>query len=160
MFSRYSRIVAAIVLCFFTWTSGGVFSVAHAAVDGAKKGKAQQQPQKTNAAEERFSRLTEELREALADQKATVAAKKERLKAAQSELPLSMRISASSLPRRKNGSRTPSSPMRSSSGTTSSSSITTTISPSSLQTSPPWRRPRTTKRQRWPWKRPACTWKG
>jgi hypothetical protein len=86
MFSRYSRIVAAIVLCFFTWTSGGVFSVAHAAVDGAKKGKAQQQPQKTNAAEERFSRLTEELREALADQKATVAAKKERLKAAQSEI--------------------------------------------------------------------------
>jgi hypothetical protein len=31
MFHKYSRGIAAVVMCFFTWTSGGLFSVAHAA---------------------------------------------------------------------------------------------------------------------------------
>lgn len=86
MFRRYSRTIAAVVLGFFTWTSGGVFSVAHAAVDGVKKVKAQEHQQKAEGPEERFSRLTEELTGVLADPKATVAAKRERLKAAQGEV--------------------------------------------------------------------------
>lgn len=87
MFRRYSRTIAAVVLGFFTWTSGGVFSVANAAVDGVKKGKAQEQrQQKAEGAEERFSRLTEELTGTLVDPKATVAKKKERLKVAQGEI--------------------------------------------------------------------------
>lgn len=56
MLRRYSRVVAAVVLFFFTWTSGGLFSVAHAAQDAIKKGKAkQQQPGKDEGAEERLS---------------------------------------------------------------------------------------------------------
>lgn len=36
MFRKYSKSIAAVVLCFFTWTSGGVFSIAHAAQDAVK----------------------------------------------------------------------------------------------------------------------------
>ncbi|HEY6874538.1 MAG TPA: transglutaminase domain-containing protein [Geobacteraceae bacterium] len=87
MFHKYCRTIAAVVLCFFTWTSGGVFSVAHAAVDGVKKGKAQaQQPKKAEGPEERFGKATEGLTTALADPRATVAAKRERLKSAQGEI--------------------------------------------------------------------------
>lgn len=90
MFRRYSRTIAAVVFCFFTWTSGGVFSIAHAAQDAMKKGKAKEQQQKSKAegAEERFSRLTEELTGVLADPKATVTAKRERLKAGKAEIVL------------------------------------------------------------------------
>ena len=40
MFRKHSRIIAAVALGFFTWTSGGVFTVAHATVDAVKKGNA------------------------------------------------------------------------------------------------------------------------
>ena len=88
MFRRHSRTIAAVVLCFFTWTSGGVFSVAHAAQDAVKKGRAkeQQQQSKTEGAEERFSLLTEELTAVLADPKADVDRKKQRLTAGKGEI--------------------------------------------------------------------------
>jgi RHS repeat-associated protein len=84
MFRRYARTIAAVVVCFFTWTSGGVFSLAHAAQDAVKKG--QQQPMKAEGAEERFSRLTEELTAALADPKGDVEGKKKRLSAGKGEI--------------------------------------------------------------------------
>jgi hypothetical protein len=83
MFRKHSRIIAAIALGFFTWTSGGVFTVAHAAVDAVKKGKAreeQQQQKKPEGAEERFAKATEGLRAALADTKVGLEKKKEQLK--------------------------------------------------------------------------------
>lgn len=86
MFRRYSKVIATAVLCFFTWTSGGVFSIAHAAQDAVKKGKAKEQQQKANGPEERFAKATEELQEALADAKADVESKKQRLKAAKTEI--------------------------------------------------------------------------
>jgi len=87
MFRRYSKTIAAVVLCFFTWASGGVFSVAHAAQDAVKKGKAKEQQQKkADGPDERFAKTTEELQEALADPKADVETKKQRLKAAKAEL--------------------------------------------------------------------------
>jgi|GEM_PF-1161843 len=87
MFRRYSKTIAAVVLCFFTWASGGVFSVAHAAQDAVKKGKAKEKQQKkADGPDERFAKTTEELQEALADPKADVETKKQRLKAAKAEL--------------------------------------------------------------------------
>lgn len=85
MLRRHSRIIAAVVLSFFTWTSSGVFSMAHAAVDAAKKSSVQAAPKKQGA-EEKFSRLTEELRETLADPKQGIGAKRDRLLAAKAEL--------------------------------------------------------------------------
>ncbi len=88
MFRKHSRIIAAIVVCFFTWTSGGVFSIASAAQEAVKKGKAkeQQQQKKSEAAEERFARLTEELEQTLADTKADVEKKRQRLKSGRGEI--------------------------------------------------------------------------
>ena len=87
MLRRYSRGIAAVVLGIFTWTSGGVFGVAHAAQDAIRKSKAQEQQQsKGEGAEERLSRLTEELREALADSKVDHESKKLRLTAGKGEL--------------------------------------------------------------------------
>lgn len=89
MFRTHSRTIAAVVLCVFTWTSGGLFSVAHAAQDALKKGRAQeQQRNKAEGAEERFSRLTEELTAVLADPKADVESKKGRLIAGRGEIEL------------------------------------------------------------------------
>ena len=87
MFRTHSRIIAAIVMFFFTWTSGGVFSIAHAAVDAAKKSKTQEQQQKkSESPEERFSKITEELEGTLADINADTAGKKARLKAGRDEI--------------------------------------------------------------------------
>src|SRR6266540_2354765 len=86
MFRRYSKVISVTVLCFFTWTSGGVFSIAHAAQDAVKKGKAKEQQQKANGPEERLAKTTEELQEALADSKADIETKKQRLKAAKTEI--------------------------------------------------------------------------
>jgi hypothetical protein len=87
MLRRYSRIVAAVVLFFFTWTSGGLFSVAHAAQYAIKRGKAKEQQQvKGEGAEERLSSLTEELRETLADPKVDYDSKKLRLSKGKGEL--------------------------------------------------------------------------
>jgi hypothetical protein len=73
MFRKHSRIVAAIALGFFTWTSGGVFTVAHAAVDAVKKGKAkeeqEQRQKRAEGPEERFGKATEDLRTALSDRR-------------------------------------------------------------------------------------------
>ena len=56
MFRKHSRIIAAIALGFFTWTSGGLFSIANAAQLEANKPKAAAQPKKKAASpEERFS---------------------------------------------------------------------------------------------------------
>lgn len=79
MFRRHSRIIAAVVLSFFTWTSGGVFSVAHGAVDAVKKAKTEAPAKKSEGAEERFSRLTEELTADLQDQKTSHEEKRQRL---------------------------------------------------------------------------------
>lgn len=86
MFRRYSKVIATIVLCFFTWTSGGVFSIANAAQDAIKKGKAEKQQSTAEGPEERFARATEELQEALADPKADVETKKQKLKGAKVEI--------------------------------------------------------------------------
>lgn len=84
---KYSRTIAAVVVCFFTWTSGGVFSIAHAAQEAVKKGKAQEQRQKkAEGTEERFSKVTEELRETLADPKGDLESKKQRLTAGKGEI--------------------------------------------------------------------------
>lgn len=67
MLRRYSRVIAAIVVCFFTWTSGGVFSVAHAAQAVVKQERAKNQAKAQKVGpEERLSTLTEELAEVLA----------------------------------------------------------------------------------------------
>ena len=87
MLRRYSRGIAAVVLGIFSWTSGGVFSVAHAAQDAIKKSKAQaQQQDKGEGAEERLSQLTEELREALAGPNVGHESKKKRLLTGKGEL--------------------------------------------------------------------------
>lgn len=88
MFRKHSRIIAAIALGFFTWTSGGLFSIANAAQLESKESKAKApQPQKKTARpEERFSRITEELENTLADSKADVASKKARLTAGRDEI--------------------------------------------------------------------------
>ncbi len=90
MFRTYARTIAAVVLCFFTWTSGGLFSVAHAAQEAVKKGRAgeqrQQKAEGAEGAEERFAKATEELEEALADPKTDVEGKKARLKGKKAEI--------------------------------------------------------------------------
>lgn len=86
MFRTHARIIAAIVICFFTWTSGGLFSVAHAAVDAVKKSPAQSPAKKAEGAEERFARLTEELTTELHDQKMSHVEKKQRLTSRKGEL--------------------------------------------------------------------------
>lgn len=87
MCKRYSRGIATLVLCIFTWTSGGVFSVAHAARDAVKKGnKTSQSQQKSEGAEEKFSRLTDELTETLADPKSDIESKKKRLRERKGEI--------------------------------------------------------------------------
>lgn len=87
MFRRHSRVIAAVVLGFFTWTSGGVFGVANAAQVAIKKERAaSSQPKNPESSEERFSKLTEELAKELADTKADVAGKKQRLSAAKAEM--------------------------------------------------------------------------
>ena len=66
MFRRYARQICAVVLCFFTWTSGGVFSIANAAQIEAKKAKTQQVI-KPEGSEERFAKVTEEMEGILSD---------------------------------------------------------------------------------------------
>jgi len=85
MYRRYSKIIAAIVMCFFTWTSGGLFSVAHGAVNAVKKAKAET-PAKAESAEERFAKLTEEFTADLNDPQSGPESKRQRLTARKSEL--------------------------------------------------------------------------
>jgi len=64
-----------------------VFSIAFAAQDAGKKEKAkEQQKKKLEGPEERFAKATEELQEALSAPKADVETKKQRLKAAKTEI--------------------------------------------------------------------------
>lgn len=87
MFRKHSRIIAAIALGFFTWTSGGVCSLAHAAKLEANKPKAAAQPKKKTASpEERFSKVTEDLENALSDTKADTNSKKTRLKTGRDDI--------------------------------------------------------------------------
>jgi Transglutaminase-like superfamily len=88
MFRRYSRIISAVVLGFFTWTSGGLFSIANAAQIAAKQERATgyRQQAKEAGPEERFAKSVEGLREALADPKADVESKKQRLTAGMAEI--------------------------------------------------------------------------
>jgi len=86
MFRRYSRQISAIVLCFFTWTSGGIFSIANAAQIEAKKAKTQQAKKKPEGSEERFARVTEEIEDILADSREALEAKKGRLRAKKAEI--------------------------------------------------------------------------
>jgi Transglutaminase-like superfamily len=88
MFRRHSRIISTVVLCFFTWTSGGLFSIANAAQMAVKQDKAAGRQQQATAAgpEERFAKTVEGLREALADAKLDTESKKQRLKAGKAEI--------------------------------------------------------------------------
>ncbi len=86
MFRKHSRIIAAVVLSFFTWTSGGVFSVAHAATTAVKKAKTEAPAKKSEGAEERFAKLTEELTTELLDSKTSHEHKKQRLTSRKGEL--------------------------------------------------------------------------
>ena len=86
MFRKYSRTIAAVVLCFFTWTSGGVFSIANAAQIEARKAKTQRQEKKPEGAEEKFSKVTGEMEEILSDPKEDIESKKERLRAKEAEV--------------------------------------------------------------------------
>jgi len=86
MFRRYSKVIAVVVLCFFTWTCGGVFSIANAAQDAIKKEKAKEQQKKAEGPEERLAKATGKLQEDLADPKTDIETKKQRLKAAKSEI--------------------------------------------------------------------------
>lgn len=86
MFRKYSRTIAAVVLCFFTWTSGGVFSIANAAQVEARKAKTQRQEKKPEGAEEKFSKVTAEMEEILADPKEDIGAKKSRLRDKEAEV--------------------------------------------------------------------------
>ena len=85
MFRKYSRTIAAVVLCFFTWTSGGVFSIANAAQVEARKAKTQRR-EKPAGAEEKFSKVTGEMEVILADPKEGIEAKKGRLRAKEAEV--------------------------------------------------------------------------
>jgi len=87
MFRKYSRIIAAIVLCFFTWTSAGVCGIANAAVIESKK-KNIEKPvtTKTVSPEEKLQKVTEELQETLANSKSDIGKKKEKVKAAKSAI--------------------------------------------------------------------------
>jgi RHS repeat-associated protein len=84
MFPEHARIIAAIALAFFAWTSGGVFTVANAAIDAVNKGNAreeqQQRQKKPEGAEERRGKSTEEPRATLADKKADLNTEKTQLK--------------------------------------------------------------------------------
>jgi transglutaminase-like putative cysteine protease len=86
MFRRYSKVIAVVVLSFFTWVSGGVFSIANAAQDAIKKEKAKEQQKKTEGPEEKLAKATDKLQENLADPKADIETKKQRLKAAKTEI--------------------------------------------------------------------------
>jgi hypothetical protein len=88
VFSKQTRIIAAVVICFFTWTSGGICSLAHAAKLEANTPKAAAvlQKQKLASVEERFSKITEELETTLSDSKLDHNSKKTRLKAGRDEI--------------------------------------------------------------------------
>jgi Transglutaminase-like superfamily len=86
MFRRYSKVIAVVVLSFFTWTSCGVFSIASAAQDAIKQEKAKNQQKKAEGPEERLAKTTDELLEVLADPKTDIETKKERLNAAKTEI--------------------------------------------------------------------------
>ena len=86
MFRKYSRQISAVVLCFFTWTSGGVFSIANAAQIEAKKAKAQQVEKKPEGSEERFAKATEEVEDILGDKKEDLQTKKGRLRTKKAEI--------------------------------------------------------------------------
>ena len=87
MFRKHSKKIAAVVTCFFTWTSGGVFTLAHAAKLEANKPKTTaRQSQKPARVEERFAKITEDLEGALADAKTDAGSKKARLKAGRDEI--------------------------------------------------------------------------
>lgn len=85
MFRNHSRVIAFVVVCFFTWTSGGLFSVAHAAVNASKKATVQNILSKPEGAEEKLARLTDELTGALADLNTDHIAKKQKLLLAKAE---------------------------------------------------------------------------
>jgi len=63
-----------------------VFSIAHAAQDAVKKGNVKEQQKKAEGPEERFTKATEELQKALSAPKADIETKKQRLKAAKTEI--------------------------------------------------------------------------
>lgn len=86
MFRRHSRLIATVALSFFTWTSGGLFSLAHAAKAEVRKVKSEAPARKAEGAEERFAKLTEELTAELHDQKTTHEQKKQRLSARKGEI--------------------------------------------------------------------------
>jgi len=85
MYSTPAKIIAAIVVFIFTWTCGGVFSLAHAAQVAVNKEQTQDQ-NKTEKADEKFARITSALEETLADPKADVAQKKKILKESRAEI--------------------------------------------------------------------------
>lgn len=87
MFCKYSRIIAAIVICFFTWSSGGLFAVAHAAqIPTIKDNSQPQYKQKTEETEEQFARLVGELEKILEGPETDIVTTKRKLKTVKSEI--------------------------------------------------------------------------
>lgn len=86
MFRRYSGQVAAIVLCFFTLTSEGMFSIANATQIEAKKAKVQPVDKKPEGSEERIAKVTDESETTPADTKEDLHAKKDRLRVKNAEV--------------------------------------------------------------------------
>lgn len=86
MFHSHAKKIAAVVIYFFTWTSGGLFGIAQAAQDVAKRGNWEKRQGKEADTEERFVRLTEDLEAVLVDPKAGFVDKKQRLKEKKNEI--------------------------------------------------------------------------
>ncbi len=87
MFSKKLRVIAAVALGFFSWTSAGVFSFAHAAQAVVKEEKAKAPlKEKADGAAERFGKATEEIGAVLADPKMDIEAKKQALKVKKGEI--------------------------------------------------------------------------
>jgi len=81
-----SRVIAAVVVCFFTWTSGGVFCVAHAAMNVVTKEGERGSARPSASPEERLSRITAGLRTTLGNAGIGIEEIRQKLKSGRSEI--------------------------------------------------------------------------
>jgi len=83
MFRKYSRFIAAVVVCFFTWSSSGVYSIANAAaIDARTSKKKTPPPVNAKTPEKQSDKTNKKLSEPLADSTVDIKKKKEKLKTA------------------------------------------------------------------------------
>jgi hypothetical protein len=85
MDGKYFKLLAIVVLFFFSWTSGGLFQVAYA-VDNLKDAAPPNQSLHAPRPEERFQRSIENIRQVLDDQSADIKFKKKKIKAQKEEI--------------------------------------------------------------------------